>query len=404
MSSLFDAVEMAPRDPILGLNEQYAADPNPNKVNLGVGVYYDENGKLPLLGCIRAAEEAMTKAQQARGYLPIDGIAAYDAATQALVFGADSAVRREGRVATVQAVGGTGALKVGADLLQRMRPEAHVLISDPSWENHRALFEGAGFEVETYPYYDPTRQGVDFAAMLAALSAAPAGTIVVLHACCHNPTGCDLTPAQWQEVVDVLAARGLVPFLDLAYQGFGDGLAEDGRAVELCVAAGIDFLVATSYSKSFSLYGERAGALSIVCQTKDAAARVLSQLKRVIRTNYSNPPTHGAAAITTVLTTPALRAQWEDELAGMRERIKRMRFELQRRLVAARAALDTDFITRQRGMFSYTGLSKEQMQRLRGEFGVYGVDSGRICVAALNERNLDAVVTAIAHVTEKVPA
>ncbi len=404
MSSLFDAVEMAPRDPILGLNEQFATDPNPNKVNLGVGVYYDENGKLPLLGCIRAAEEAMAKAQQARGYLPIDGIAAYDAATQELVFGADSPARREGRVATVQAVGGTGALKIGADLLQRMRPEARVLISDPSWENHRALFEGAGFEVETYPYYDAARQGVDFAAMLAALNAAAPGTIVVLHACCHNPTGCDLSPAQWNELVEVLAARRLVPFLDLAYQGFGDGLAEDGRAVQLCVAAGIDFLVATSYSKSFSLYGERAGALSVVCQTKDAATRVLSQLKRVIRTNYSNPPTHGAAAITTVLTTPALRAQWEQELAGMRERIKRMRVELQRRLVAAGAAIDTDFITRQRGMFSYSGLSKEQMQRLRSEFGVYGVDSGRICVAALNERNLDAVVAAIAHVTEKVPA
>ena len=404
MSSLFDAVEMAPRDPILGLNEQFAADPNPNKVNLGVGVYYDENGKLPLLGCIRAAEEAMAKALQARGYLPIDGIAAYDAATQELVFGADSPARREGRVATVQAVGGTGALKIGADLLQRMRPDACVLISNPSWENHRALFEGAGFEVETYPYYDATKQGVDFAAMLAALSAAPAGTIVVLHACCHNPTGCDLTTAQWHEVVDVLAARGLVPFLDLAYQGFGDGLAEDGGAVQLCVAAGIDFLVSTSYSKSFSLYGERAGALSVACKTKDAATRVLSQLKRVIRTNYSNPPTHGAAAITTVLTTPALRAQWEQELAGMRERIKRMRVELQRRLVAARAAIDTDFITRQRGMFSYTGLTKEQMQRLRSEFSVYGVDSGRICVAALNERNLDTVVTAIGHVTEKVPA
>jgi aromatic-amino-acid transaminase len=404
MSSLFDAVEMAPRDPILGLNEQFAADPNPNKVNLGVGVYYDENGKLPLLGCIRAAEEAMAKALQARGYLPIDGIAAYDAATQELVFGADSPARREGRVATVQAVGGTGALKIGADLLQRMRPDARVLISDPSWENHRALFEGAGFEVETYPYYDATKQGVDFAAMLAALNAAPAGTIVVLHACCHNPTGCDLTPSQWQEVVDVVAKRGLVPFLDLAYQGFGDGLVEDGRAVQLCVAAGIDFLVSTSYSKSFSLYGERAGALSVVCRTKDAATRVLSQLKRVIRTNYSNPPTHGAAAITTVLTTPALRAQWEQELAGMRERIKRMRVELQRRLVAVRAAIDTDFITRQRGMFSYTGLTKEQMQRLRSEFSVYGVDSGRICVAALNERNLDVVVAAIAHVTEKVPA
>jgi len=404
MSSLFDAVEMAPRDPILGLNEQFGADPNPAKVNLGVGVYYDENGKLPLLRCVRAAEESMMEARQARGYLPIDGIAAYDAATQALIFGADSPARRDGRIATVQAVGGTGALKIGADLLQRMNPAARVLISDPSWENHRALFEGAGFEVQAYPYYEAATHGVDFAGMCGALEAAPPGTIVVLHACCHNPTGCDLTPEQWQRVVDLLGARRLVPFLDMAYQGFGDGIAEDGHAVQLCLAAGLDFFVATSYSKSFSLYGERAGALSVVCPSKEAAARVLSQLKRVIRTNYSNPPTHGAAAITTVLSTPALRALWEEELAGMRERIKRMRVELQRRLVAAGAAIDTDFITRQRGMFSYSGLSKTQMQRLRSEFGVYGVDSGRICVAALNERNLDTVVSAITHVTEKAPA
>ncbi len=404
MSSLFDAVEMAPRDPILGLNEQFAADPNPAKVNLGVGVYYDENGKLPLLGCIRAAEKMMTEAPQPRGYLPIDGIAAYDAATQALVFGADAPARREGRIATVQAVGGTGGLKIGADLLQRLSPAARVLISEPSWENHRALFEGAGFEVGTYPYYDAASHGVDFEAMRAALAAAAPGTIVVLHACCHNPTGCDLTTAQWPQVVELLASRGLVPFLDMAYQGFGDGIAEDARAVQLCLAAGLDFFVATSYSKSFSLYGERAGALSVVCASKDSAARVLSQLKRVIRTNYSNPPTHGAAAITTVLSTPMLRAMWEDELAGMRERIKRMRVELQRRLVAAGAGIDTDFITRQRGMFSYTGLAKAQMQRLRSEFGVYGVDSGRICVAALNEENLDAVVAAIAQVTEKASA
>ena len=401
MSSLFDTVEMAPRDPILGLNEQFIADPNPAKVNLGVGVYYDENGKLPLLACVRAAEEKMMEARQARGYLPIDGIAAYDAATQALVFG-DAAARR--RIATVQAVGGTGALKVGADLLHRLNPSARVLISEPSWENHRALFEGAGFDVGTYPYYEPSTKGVDFEAMRAALAAAEPATIVVLHACCHNPTGCDLTAEQWPQVVQLLASRRLVPFLDMAYQGFGSGLAEDARAVQLCLDAGLDFFVATSYSKSFSLYGERAGALSVVCATKDAATRVLSQLKRVIRTNYSNPPTHGAAAITTVLSTPTLRAMWEDELAGMRDRIKRMRTELQRRLVAAGAAIDTDFITRQRGMFSYTGLGKAQMQRLRSEFGVYGVDSGRICVAALNDRNLDVVVAAISKVTEKASA
>ncbi len=404
MSSFFDAVEMAPRDPILGLNEQYLADPSPAKVNLGVGVYFDENGKLPLLKCVRAAEAAMADAPKPRGYLPIDGIAAYDLATQTLVFGADNPARLAGRIATVQAVGGTGGLKVGADLLKRMSPGAKVLISDPSWENHRALFEGAGFEVGTYPYYDSSRHDVDFAAMRAGLEDAAPGTIVVLHACCHNPTGCDLSPAQWNEVVAVLVVRGLVPFLDMAYQGFGEGLAEDGRAVQLCLDAGLDFFVATSFSKSFSLYGERVGALSVVCASKGAATRVLSQLKRVIRTNYSTPPTHGAAAVAQVLTTPALRAMWEEELAGMRDRIKRMRVELQRRLVAAGARIETDFITRQRGMFSYSGLSKAQMERLRSEFGIYGVDSGRICVAALNEANIDAVVDAITKVSEKVTA
>jgi aromatic-amino-acid transaminase len=399
MSSLFDAVEMAPRDPILGLNEQFAADPNPAKVNLGVGVYSDANGRLPLLKCVRAAEEMMMEAPEARGYLPIDGLAAYDAATQALVFGAASEARRAGRIATVQAVGGTGGLKLGADLLARMNPKARVLISDPSWENHRALFEGAGFEVAIYPYYDADRHDVDFPAMLGALRSAAPGTIVVLHVCCHNPTGCDLTPAQWQEVVAVLGERRLVPFLDMAYQGFGEGIAEDGLAVELCLAAGLDFFVATSFSKSFSLYGERVGALSVVCASADEAARVLSQLKRVIRTNYSNPPTHGAAIVTRVLSTPALRAMWEEELAAMRSRIKTMRSELRQRLEAAGARIETAFITRQRGMFSYSGLTQAQMQRLRSEFGIYGVDSGRICVAALNEKNLDAVVDAIVRVT-----
>jgi aromatic-amino-acid transaminase len=399
MSSLFDAVEMAPRDPILGLNEQFAADPNPAKVNLGVGVYSDANGRLPLLKCVRAAEEMMMETPEARGYLPIDGLAAYDAATQALVFGAASEARRAGRIDTVQAVGGTGGLKLGADLLARMNPKARVLISDPSWENHRALFEGAGFEVATYPYYDAARHDVDFPAMLGALRSAAPGTIVVLHACCHNPTGCDLTPAQWQEVVAVLGERRLAPFLDMAYQGFGEGIAEDGLAVELCLAAGLDFFVATSFSKSFSLYGERVGALSVVCASADEAARVLSQLKRVIRTNYSNPPTHGAAIVAQVLSTPALRATWEEELAAMRSRIKTMRVELRRRLEAAGARIETAFITRQRGMFSYSGLTRTQMQRLRSEFGIYGVDSGRICVAALNEKNLDVVVDAIVRVT-----
>ena len=311
MSSLFATVEMAPRDPILGLNEQFNADPNPAKVNLGVGVYFDDNGKLPLLECVQAAEKMMMEAPKARGYLPIDGIAAYDKAVQGLVFGADSAAVKAGRIATAQAVGGTGGLKVGADFLKRMNPGATVLISDPSWENHRALFEGAGFPVEHYPYYDAARRGIDFEGMLATLDKAAAGTIVVLHACCHNPTGYDITPPQWAQVIATVKSRRLVPFLDMAYQGFGEGIAEDGAVVGLFMDAGLDFFVATSFSKSFSLYGERVGALSVVCESKDEAARVLSQLKRVIRTNYSNPPTHGAQVVALVLTTPALRTLWK---------------------------------------------------------------------------------------------
>ena len=397
--SLFASVELAPRDPILGLNEQFNADTNPAKVNLGVGVYTDENGKLPLLACVAAAEKQLMDAPKPRGYLPIDGIAAYDKAVQGLVFGADSEAVQQGRVATVQTLGGTGGLKVGADFLKRLHPQAKVLISDPSWENHRALFLQAGFPVEQYPYYDAATRGVAFDAMLAALAAAPAGTIVVLHACCHNPTGCDLTPAQWDAVIAAVKRYDLVPFVDMAYQGFGFGIAEDGAVVRQFLAAGLDFFVSTSFSKSFSLYGELVGALSVVCSSKDDATRVLSQLKIVIRTNYSNPPTHGAQIVATVLTTPALRAQWEGELTGMRERIKRMRGALVDQLTNAGVKGDLSYIVKQNGMFSYSGLSTAQMQRLRSEFGVYGVDSGRICVAALNDGNLAYVAKAIAAVS-----
>jgi aromatic-amino-acid transaminase len=398
MASHLAGVELAPRDPILGLTEQFNADPNPAKVNLGVGVYCDETGKLPLLACVRTAEAAMAQAPKARGYLPIDGIAAYDQAVQGQVFGAHGDALNQGRVATVQALGGTGGLKIAADFLRRLRPAAHVLISDPSWENHRALFEGAGFVVENYPYYDASRRGLNLPGMLAHLNAAPAGSIVVLHACCHNPTGYDLDPAQWREVIASVKASGLVPILDMAYQGFGDGLVEDGAVVGMFLSAELEFYVATSFSKSFSLYGERVGALSVVCESKDGAARVLSQLKRVIRTNYSNPPTHGAQVVAAVLTTPALRAQWEDELGVMRARIKEMRGLLRFKLEAKIPGRAMDHITTQKGMFSYSGLNKDQMQRLRAEFGVYGLDSGRICVAALNHGNIDRVVDAIARV------
>ena len=400
--SLFSAVEMAPRDPILGLNEQFNADTNPNKVNLGVGVYFDDNGKLPLLQCVQAAEKTMMDKPTARGYLPIDGIVAYDNAVKALVFGADSEPVTSGRVATVQAIGGTGGLKIGADFLKKVSPNAKVLISDPSWENHRARFTNAGFEVGTYAYFDATanggKGGVNFEGMLASLNAAAAGTIVVLHACCHNPTGYDISPEQWDQVIAVVKAKNLTPFLDMAYQGFGYGIAEDGAVIAKFVAAGLNFFVSTSFSKSFSLYGERVGGLSVLCKDKEEAGRVLSQLKIVIRTNYSNPPTHGGAVVAAVLNNPELRALWEKELGEMRVRIKEMRQKLVDGLKAAGVTQDMSFITTQIGMFSYSGLSKDQMVRLRSEFGVYGTDTGRMCVAALNSKNIEHVCKSIAAV------
>jgi aromatic-amino-acid transaminase len=396
--SLFSAVEMAPRDPILGLNEQFNADTNPNKVNLGVGVYFDDNGKLPLLQCVQAAEKTMMATPTARGYLPIDGIVAYDNAVKALVFGAESDVVKSGRVSTVQAIGGTGGLKIGADFLKKVSPKAKVLISDPSWENHRAIFMNAGFEVENYAYYDAVKRGVNFEGMLASLNSAAAGTIVVLHACCHNPTGYDITASQWDQVIAVVKAKNLTAFLDMAYQGFGHGIAEDGAVIGKFVAAGLNIFVSTSFSKSFSLYGERVGALSVVASDKEEASRVLSQLKIAIRTNYSNPPIHGGAVVAAVLNNPELRAQWEQELAEMRVRIKAMRQKLVDSLKAAGVQQDMSFITTQIGMFSYSGLTKDQMVRLRSEFGVYGTDTGRMCVAALNSKNIDYVCASIAKV------
>ncbi len=397
-ASAFSAVEMAPRDPILGLSEQFNADTHPNKVNLGVGVYFNDEGKLPVLRCVAEAEKQLLTAPKPKAYLPIDGIAAYDLAVQGLVFGADSPALRERRVATVQTLGGTGGLKVGADFLQRLDPAAAVLISDPSWENHRALFTQAGFHVANYPYYDAASRGIRFDEMLAALKSARAGTVVVLHACCHNPTGCDLTESQWRQVAQACKDHSLMPYLDMAYQGFGKGIEEDGAAVRLFLSMGLSFMVATSFSKSFSLYGERAGALSVVCRSEAECARVLSQLKVLIRTNYSTPPTFGAQLVTTVLNDPTLRQMWEEELAGMRQRIRDLRSQLVAALQAEGVNSDLSYITQQMGMFSYSGLSTPQMHRLRSESGVYGLDSGRICVAALNSRNLAPVAKAIAQV------
>lgn len=397
-ASLLTAVEMAPKDPILGVTEAFNADTNPRKVNLGVGVYCDDDGKVPVLQSVRRAEQNLAESPLPRNYLPIDGLQVYDRAVQGLVFGAESDAVRAGRIVTVQTLGGTGGLKVGADLLRRINPGAQLWISDPSWENHRALFEYAGYTVNAYPYYHAPTHGVDFDGMIGTLQKLAAGSIVVLHACCHNPTGVDLSPEQWERVIDAVNARGLVPFLDIAYQGFAEGIDADAHAVRRFAEACPAVFVSSSFSKSLSLYGERVGALSVVTQDANEAARTLSQLKRVIRTNYSNPPTHGSQAVAMVLTTPELRALWERELGGMRERIKSMRRQLVDKIRDIRSDFDFSFVVRQRGMFSYSGLSKEQVRRLREEYSVYAIDSGRICVAALNSRNIDYVARAVASV------
>ena len=395
------SVEMAPKDPILGVTEAYVADQNPKKVNLGVGVYTDDNGKVPLLECVRKAEESRVRSGTPKSYLPIDGIAAYDKTVQELVFSKESIPLKQKRIVTVQALGGTGGLKIGADFLKQISPGATVWISEPSWENHRALFEAAGFTVKNYPYYDAATHGLNFSAMKAALQSMPAGAIVVLHSCCHNPTGVDLSQAQWREVLEVVKARGLVPFLDLAYQGFADSADADAYAPRLFAEAMQPVFLSSSFSKSFSLYGERVGALSVVTESPDEAARVLSNLKRVVRSNYSNPPTHGGDIVARVLTTPELRALWDQELGAMRDRIKAMRKALVEGIHRRVPGSDFSFILQQRGMFSYSGLTREQVLRLRSENSIYTIETGRICVAALTTKNIDYVADAIAKVIGK---
>jgi aromatic-amino-acid transaminase len=397
-ASLFADVEQAPHDPILGVTEKYKADPNPNKVNLGVGVYTDDNGKVPVLECVRRAEQQLCDSAMPRDYVPIDGLKNYDRAVQELLFGLDNPALKEGRVLTVQALGGTGGLKLGADLIRRVNPGADVYISDPSWENHRAIFDYAGYAVKTYPYYDPDTHGLKFEAMIESLQSIPERSLVLLHTCCHNPTGVDLKEDQWERVIQVVNKRSLVPFLDLAYQGFADGLDADALAVRRFSAACPVVFVSSSFSKSLSLYGERVGAFSIVMEDPTEVPKVLSQVKRVIRTNYSSPPTSGGQMVATVLTTPELRTLWEQELGAMRDRIKTMRRQLVEKIRAIRADFDFSFVVEQRGMFSYSGLTREQVQRLRDEYSVYAIDSGRICVAALNSRNVDYVAKAVASV------
>ncbi|MFZ9326777.1 MAG: aspartate/tyrosine/aromatic aminotransferase [Burkholderiaceae bacterium] len=396
--NLFSSVQLAPKDPIFGLTEAYTADQRPGKVNLGVGVYYTDEGKVPLLRAVLEAEKEVVAKEAPRAYIPIEGPNPYNSAVQNLLFGKDSALIQAGRVVTAECLGGTGALRVGGDFVKRLEPNSPAAISSPSWENHRGIFEAAGYTVLDYTYFDPKTRGVDFDGMVKSLESFPAKTLVILHACCHNPTGADLTKDQWKTIISICQQKQLIPFLDIAYQGFADGIEEDGAAVRMFADSGMSFFVSSSFSKSFSLYGERVGALSIVTQSKEESARVLSQLKRVIRTNYSNPPTHGAAIVATVLNSPKLRQMWEDELAQMRDRIKSMRHGLKEKLAAAGISHDFSFIEAQRGMFSYSGLTADQVAKLQEQDAIYALSTGRICVAALNSKNIDRVAQAIARV------
>jgi aromatic-amino-acid transaminase len=395
---MFQHVEPYPGDPILSLNEAFQRDSRPGKINLSIGIYFDEAGRIPVLESVRRAEAKLAAAVGPKPYLPIEGAENVRTAVQALLFGAGHEAVASGRVATIQSIGSSGGLKVGADFIARWLPGSEVWVSDPTWDNHRAMFEGAGLKVHAYPYYDPATGGLRFEAMLAALRTLPPKSVVLLHACCHNPTGVDPTPAQWDALIPVLRERELLPYLDLAYQGFGDGIEADARAVRAIAAGGLRAFVANSFSKSMSVYGERCGALSVVCADAGEADRVLGQLKATVRRNYSSPPIHGGQLVAHVLSDPALRTLWEGELGAMRERMIVMRHALHEALVERLPGRDFGYLLRQRGMFSYTGLTAAQVDRLREEHAVYLVRSGRVCIAGLNSDNVRRTAEAMAAV------
>jgi aromatic-amino-acid transaminase len=397
---MFDHLEPYAGDPILGLNEAFQADPRPGKVNLSIGIYFDGAGRIPVQGSVQAAETQLLAERAAKPYLPIEGAAAMRLAVQGLLFGAEHPALRDGRVVTLQTIGSSGGLRVGADFLRQWLPASGVWVSDPTWDNHRAMFEGAGQRVQTYPYHDAASGGLRFDAMCEALRALPPRSVVLLHACCHNPTGVDLTPAQWDALLPVLQERSLLPYLDLAYQGYGDGLDADARVVRRFADSGLTFFVANSFSKNMSLYGERAGALSVVCSDTAETALVLGQLKSTVRRNYSSPGLHAAGIVAAVLGDPALRSRWQVEVAAMRERILSMRQRLHDALVARRPGRDFGYLLTQRGMFSYTGLDAERVDRLRERHAVYLVRSGRICIAGLNDANVDRTAEAFASVVD----
>ncbi|MBL8323384.1 MAG: aspartate/tyrosine/aromatic aminotransferase [Rubrivivax sp.] len=395
---MFQHLEPYAGDPILSLNEAFQKDPRGDKVNLSIGIYFDNDGRIPVLQCVRDAEAKMLAEGGAKPYLPIEGAGAMRTAVQHLLFGTEHPAVKAGRITTLQTVGSSGGLKVGADFIKRWLPGSGVWISDPSWDNHRAMFEGSGVAVQTYPYYDAATGGVRFDAMREAIDKLPPRSVVLLHACCHNPTGVDLSPAQWRELVPLLRQRELLPYLDLAYQGYGDGIAEDAYAVRLLADSGLTFFVANSFSKSMSVYGERAGALSVVCSDAAEAELVLGQLKATVRRNYSSPAIHAAGIVSRVLGEAGLRTAWEADVAAMRARILAMRSSLHATLTAKKPGRDFGYFLSQRGMFSYTGLSAAQVDRLREEFGVYLIRSGRICVAGLNTGNVERTANAMAAV------
>jgi aromatic-amino-acid transaminase len=399
---MFEHIDPFPGDPILSLNEAFHKDPRAHKINLSIGIYFDEEGRIPVLDCVRRAEGRMLEQGGAKPYLNIEGDAACRSAVQTLLFGANSPALAASRVATLQTVGSSGALKVGADFLHRWFPDSAVYVSDPTWDNHRSMFEGAGVKVHTYPYYDPSTGGVRFDAMREVMAKLPARSIVLLHACCHNPTGVDLTRAQWDALAPVLKERELLPFLDLAYQGYGDGLQEDAYAIRCLADAGIPFFVANSFSKNMSIYGERAGALSVVCETAAEAGLALGQLKATVRRIYSSPAIHAGGIVARVLTEPTLRSAWERDVAAMRERILAMRRQLHDVLSAKVPDRDFGYLLTQRGMFSFTGMTAQQVDRLRDEHAVYMIRSGRICISGLTTRNVEPTADAIAAVIDRL--
>jgi aromatic-amino-acid transaminase len=396
--SHFSEIPLAPADPILGVTEAFKADSSPSKVNLGVGIYQDANGKMPILNTVKLATAKLIATEDTKAYTPVEGVLSYIAAVQELLFGKDSAVLKDKRVATVQTAGGSGGLKIGFDFLNRFFPDSTVYISDPSWENHRQIVEGAGFTAEQYPYYDPTTNGLKSAELLETLSSLAPRSIVLLHACCHNPTGVDLDAKTWREVVSICTKRELIPFIDFAYQGFGEGLNEDAFAVRLLAEEGVTFVVANSFSKSFALYRERVGTVSIVTGSAKEATSVMTQLRRGLRAVHSSPPSFGASVVSLGLTDPELRPLWENEVTEMRSRIQEMREAFSAKLASSVKNRDFSFILKQRGMFSYSGLTEQNIQALRELFHIYALNSGRICVAAMNHSNLDYICDSIAKV------